>query len=224
MPRRTFLRLAPTGLAVALLAACASTSADRQASPAGSQPPSIPATPSATPATCGIDKPCASDSPPPSAAPTPAPTDVPSACDLVTENDLRSVTFPDVTLLFTGDPTEEPPHLEPATGRGVTSFCRYTPRSRFAGTNGDLNTIDSVVEVRVQSSGADLYFPVRGGDTPVTGIGDEAMLRLTTLYVHTGRYVLTIQVGISSPGDLAKIQSRDIGWAKQLATTALTRV
>jgi hypothetical protein len=89
-----------------------------------------------------------------------------------------------------------------------------------------VSTSDGQVDVRIQTAGADIYFPVRNGDTPVTGLGDEAMLRYTTLYVRSGRDVLTIQVGISAPsqGNIQLVYDQQIAWAKQLAETALDRM
>jgi uncharacterized protein YceK len=228
------LKLLPIGLAAVLLAGCSSVATQDGARVAATASASTSASPAATvstaPATCGIDTPCGSGGAPHPPAPTPDPIAVPDACTLITRADLVSVTIGDhVDLLFTGDPIDEPPHPEAATGRGVTSFCRHVLRSHFVENYRgatQVSTSDGQVDVRIQTEGADLYFPARGGDTAVAGLGDEAMLRYTTLYVRSGRDVLTVQVGISAPsqGNIQVVYDQQIAWAKELAAIALPRL
>jgi len=230
----TIVKLLPVGLIAAVLAGCASTAGiDGQRVAGGattaSATPSPRAVTSTSPAGCGVDSPCGSDDPRPPGPPPPAPVTGVDACTLVTQHDLLTVTAPEVQLEFKGAPTDEPPHVEAATGRGVTSFCRQLLLSHFTDHHGEatyITTVGGEVDVRVQSDGASLYFPVRSGDTPVTGLGAEAMVRYTALYVHLadGR-VLIIQVGISSPGDdVRQIHAQDIEWAKELAAIAIGRL
>src|SRR5262249_49066603 len=158
MEGSTMRKLLPIGVAAALLAGCGSA-APRDGARVAATPSAAPSsssaapTPPAPPATCGIDKPCDSGGPPHAPAPTPDPVAVPRACPLVPRDALVNTTVPDhVDLLFTGDPIDEPPHPEPATGRGVTSFCRHLLRSHFVDHyNGATNvsTSDGQVDVRI---------------------------------------------------------------------------
>ena len=142
---------------------------------------------------------------------------MPGACLLVTEEDLVTVTAGTVELEFVGEPEEI--NDESFFG-GASSVCRRALRSTWSESGGTA-TVDGVVTVQLQASGAVAYFPASGEET-VPGIGDEAFRRGDELYVRVGTMLALFRVAIVNPdpdGDATRLE-----WAKALATQALTRL
>jgi hypothetical protein len=160
---------------------------------------------------------------PPSGAPHPAASrtspaaSVASACGLVGEADLTTVTHGVVTLTFPSPPSEQ---SSTSVLTGASSTCRRPVRSTWT-DNAGTTVLGGTVVVMVQSSGADLYFPVRAGD-PVTGLGDEAMCRGVRLYIRLATGLLILEVGIGSP--TPDPAATELAWAEQLAPIALHRL
>lgn len=160
----------------------------------------------------------AADSPPGGHAATPsAAASMPHACSLVTQSDLVAVTNRTVTLEFVGSPAEES-GTDPLGGG--TSTCRQGLRSSWSDESGTA-TVDGVVTLRIQATGAARYFPNTNGE-PVSGIGDEALSRDRALYVRLGGGVLILDVAISNPAD--DQGETQVAWAKALAQMALDRM
>jgi len=142
---------------------------------------------------------------------------VPGACTLITKYDLTTVTKDTVTLIFAADPTEENSN-DPVYG--AVSRCTFVLKSQWS-ESGGTSIIDGVVTVTIQADGAFVYFPARSSDTPVSGLGDEAIGRGRTLYVRLGAGMLTVDVSVQSPAE--DREAAQLAWAKALAPIAMGR-
>jgi hypothetical protein len=163
------------------------------------------------------------DSAPADAPTTVPPTVVPAnfqgACSLVHKADLVALTKGSgVTLDFPVDPTEET-NVDVLTG--PASRCSWPLRSTFRDKTG-YSIGSGSVTVKIWSIGARDYFPVRAPDVPVSGVGAEAMLRNSTMYVRVGDGLLMLEVGIGNPAP--DPHALDIAWTKELATIVLARI
>ncbi len=219
----SMVKLLPVALAAILLAGCGNESTAEGLTGEGTHQP----TPSGSRTCGGVDAPPCGSTPTPATSQSTdaAASKIPGACTLITQQDLVDVTSTAVTLTFDGDMAEEPPHDDSVADRGYTSVCRQSLTSTFYDASGALNHIGGSVIVRIQTGGQEKYFPPQAGDTVVTGLGDAAMIRYTTLYVVSGPVLLIIDIGISNPaGDVDAIVAQRLAWAKQLAPRMLDRL
>jgi hypothetical protein len=209
-------RILPAGVVAVLLAGCGpSGPVDRVSGAPTPSPSATSQGPVDTSRIQGVDS-APADAPTTLATTTAAP--VPSACGLIHRADVVTAVAGAVTLEFPQPATEE---TRSDFLVGSASICHIPLRSRFTGPNGDSGIASGSVTVQIQTAGASDYFPVHGDDTPVTGIGDEAMVRHAALYVRIGTGMLVLTVAITAAADSAR---RDVEWAEKLAPVAIGRL
>jgi hypothetical protein len=215
-------RYLPVAVAAVLLAGCRGDPvALRDAAPSTTPTSTSPGpTSSATPSPSRY----LGDSPPPgSPTSVPGPTSnvqIPAACGLITQVDLVTLTRGEVTLTFP-DPPQETNETDSLYGK--TSSCFYPMQGRYpAPVGGGIDLGSGVVKIRYSAGGGSDYFPLHPGDIAVPGLGDDAMLRNTKLYVRIHESLMTMELAIPNPKQDPGAQ--DIVWLKQLAKIVVDRL
>jgi len=215
-------KLMPIALVTALLAGCGSRP-DVTRGVQGEQGGSFPSrsgSPSASASGPGGTV-FGGDTPPSGSStviPSPTYTDkVPGACSIVSVGDVLNVVHGNFKLDI--QPGTESSGFDELTG--AYSGCRMILTSTFTPRAGGIDIVGGHVSVHIQTRGQDIFFPTHQGDTEITGLGQDAILRNGRVYVLLAGEVLEAEVDITTDGTVEETRNHDHVWAEQLAAVVI---